>query len=78
MITVTITKTDANTGQTTKLFSLEIVNDGTGSQAIGNYDVALFDEGGEGIAKGRVLQHARNTPLALIQLVTKALRKVGG
>lgn len=67
MLVVRIELVDANTGKVSELSRMLIANDGTGTRAVGNYDVRLSDAGvtdnrkvWESYArKGRVEQHDR-------------------
>ena len=54
---------------------LAIVNDGTGTDTVGNYDVALLRTLSDGVLRGRVLGFPRQTgsPESLVLLALAAI-----
>lgn len=64
------------------LRELRIINDDTGGDISGNYDVELSPEGGFGVGaperKGRVFFSRRNGVLVLLETAISSLRLRGG
>lgn len=78
MIVVNIVLKSARDGRTEHIGSLAIVNDGTGTNALRNYDVTVFSRGQSPreIRHGRVEQH-RAEAEPVFALVAKALAAAG-
>lgn len=77
MIVVKVELHSAITGQTTELGRMTIINDGTGSNEIGHYDVRTMRKGTKNVPNriGRVEDHKRLT-YSIWTLIAKGLRSL--
>jgi hypothetical protein len=76
VIRVTVELISARTGRTSVLGVAHISNDGTGTEHVGHYDVALSKFGGKGVWKrGRVEGFARKS-LGSWDLLFRALARL--
>ena len=61
-----------------KVAELRIVNDGTGTEEVGHYEVSWSEDSTLCLGSGRVLNHKRNTERGLIKLLKKACQSLLG
>ena len=75
MLDVTVTLHDARDGYVKKLARITITNDGTGTQASGNYQVAEYDRTGMLIQRAHLLgwPRQRESALALLRAALNEL-----
>lgn len=76
MIVVKIELHSACTRKVTELGRVEIINDGTGSELRGNYDVHRIGQHSRWLGVGRVENHPRKSR-TIFNLLRKALEALG-